>query len=204
MSESITADKILNKSQLDRFLKGLTNARNAALALDPKALKASTRRTVLDYYFFQVICNTGLRVSEACRLEVSELSDDYLIIPIHKSKNGKHNHVLFGNRTRKLLDELLAFRAPFVKADSPYLFGLNGKPPGRSWMHDLFKRYLAQFGLPTHFSIHCLRHTYATRCLSEGLDLKFVQSNLRHENLATTSKYLHLTDEARAKVKSLF
>ncbi|MDG2571043.1 tyrosine-type recombinase/integrase, partial [Vibrio parahaemolyticus] len=47
----------------------------------------------------------------------------------------------------------------------------------------------------TDFRFHDNRHTAATRLLRSSGNLKLVQKLLRHEDIATTTKYAHVTDE---------
>ena len=48
------------------------------------------------------------------------------------------------------------------------------------------------------FRFHDLRHSYATLCLSEGVDIKTLQSNLGHHTPAfTMEQYGHCTDEMK-------
>lgn len=46
-------------------------------------------------------------------------------------------------------------------------------------------------------SPHWLRHTAATHQADAGSDLRFIQKNLRHASLETTSLYLHAEDDER-------
>lgn len=61
-----------------------------------------------------------------------------------------------------------------------------------------FAEFLERNGIK-HLKLHCLRHTSATLLLYNGTDLKTVQEHLGHADIATTSLYLHLVDQADAE-----
>ena len=51
-----------------------------------------------------------------------------------------------------------------------------------------------------HFTPHCLRHTFATRCLEANVPLKTVSSLLGHTQLQlTTDLYMHVTQDSLVK-----
>jgi integrase/recombinase XerC len=53
-----------------------------------------------------------------------------------------------------------------------------------------FKRNASRAGLPSHYSIHCLRHTYASHLYKAGdYNLRLVQKQLGHSNSRTTEVY---------------
>jgi site-specific recombinase XerD len=74
--------------------------------------------------------------------------------------------------------------------------------------HIVFKRILEHAGLPTaRFSIHHLRHTFATLLLQAShnkVDLRTLHELLGHERLATTSMYTHVDLEQKKKAIQSF
>jgi integrase/recombinase XerC len=58
-----------------------------------------------------------------------------------------------------------------------------------------FKRTAARAGLPSHYSIHCLRHTYACELYrASGYNLRLVQKQLGHAHIATTQVYADVVE----------
>ena len=54
----------------------------------------------------------------------------------------------------------------------------------------VFKQWARRAGLPSYYSIHTLRHTYATSLYkASGYNLRMVQQQLGHSNISTTSVY---------------
>jgi integrase/recombinase XerD len=60
----------------------------------------------------------------------------------------------------------------------------------RFGMGRVFKQWAARAGLPSNYSIHSLRHTYATNLYkASGYNLRLVQQQLGHSSVSTTSVY---------------
>jgi integrase/recombinase XerC len=202
----VTADKLLSEPQLNRFLKRLRSEKDKSVSSIQSSVMPLPKevRTVMDYFLFTLIANTGLRISEALNLRWSDIHDDFLVVRQDVSKNGKKGSVYFGTKTKALLNELKKSKPAITSDVTDFLFSVKGKVATRCYMHVRFKFWLHQTDLPSTLSIHSLRHTYGTQCLDKGLSLTFVRDNLRHSNISITSQYLHLTQESRDRVKNLF
>ena len=63
---------------------------------------------------------------------------------------------------------------------------LDGTPLDRANVEKAFKRALKEAGLALHFSPHCLRHTYASQLLQDGVSPAYVQEQLGHSSIKLT------------------
>ncbi len=79
---------------------------------------------------------------------------------------------------------------PTVRSES----GKGGAIEPRSFRLQ-FARYVEAAGLPGWATPHVVRHSYATNFLNGGGNIRTLQIILGHSSLATTEKYLHVTDK---------
>lgn len=160
-------------------------------ALDPDALAAyyaaveavaEPVRTLL-----LLLPRSGLRISEACKLRRSEVTErnGRFVLRI-RGKGDKPRVVPLGEAGTALLRDYLASGA----AGDDFLFPGRGGPITPGAVRKVTRRLRDEQGLP-ELSPHVLRHTYATALLAEGLDVRSLQALMGHESVATTMRYLH-------------
>ncbi len=58
-----------------------------------------------------------------------------------------------------------------------------------------FKRYIRRAGFSERLRFHSLRHTYASWLAQRGISIKAIQELMRHKNLSTTMRYMHLSPD---------
>ncbi len=150
----------------------------------------------------------GLRVSEACSLQLSDVPlGDEPYIRVRGGKGGKDRIVPLNGRAAAILDDYVGIRGQFANSDeSNALFlGTRGEPISRKMIPKMLNTQ-AKVVLPNiHVHPHVFRHSFATHLIQRGVNVKIVQELLGHANLATTSIYLHIADrEKRAAVEALY
>ena len=71
-------------------------------------------------------------------------------------------------------------------------------------MGNVLKDAAKSAGIHRRVHLHMLRHSFATHCLKQGTDIRYVQVLLGHFNLKTTERYTHLITVGMKKLKSPF
>jgi len=176
MSGERTEIKYLNRAQTEGLFAVIADARDRAL--------------------FAVIYHYGLRVSEAALLKVEDVDLARGRIRIHRLKGGHGGERPLFRNTARVLGAYLTVRLPTGTA----LFTGRQGNLTRGRIQQLFRRYAQKAGLPSSFTVRCLRHSIATHLLEAGYGIEFVQDHLGHVNIQNTLIYARLTDRRREEV----
>jgi len=138
--------------------------------------------------------STAMRRAELCRLKVSDIDSQRMMIRIAQGKGGRDREVPLSPTLLRTLRVYWRWMQP-----KTYLF------PGtvKGWRADvpisvntvwLACHQAAQAaGITKRFSPHSLRHSCATHWLEAGTDLRTIQLLLGHSTLEHTLVYLHLS-----------
>ena len=147
-----------------------------------------------DKAIVEMLYSCGIRVSELCDLETSNLFIDDDLIRV-MGKGSKERLLPIGGRAKRLLDDyLIHSRHKLIKktSSSSVFVSRNGKPLTRAMINNILKKWALKSGITKPVSPHTLRHSFATHLLEGGADLRFVQALLGHSDITTTQIYTHL------------
>jgi site-specific recombinase XerD len=150
--------------------------------------------------FLMTVYGAGLRVSEACHLQIKHLEGERGLIRVELGKGAKDRYTLLSDR---LLGELRAywkiFRPPV------WLFTMArdvNRPLDAREAQKFFYAAVERAGLPHKGGIHILRHSFATHLLEAGVEVTIVQRLLGHARLEHTAVYLHVRQERVQQTRS--
>lgn len=184
--------------KLDRPLPRVLKAEDAArlCALPPADDPIGAR----DRAVIELLYGSGLRVSEACALDVDDLDLDLRTV-IVTGKGRKERRLPLSPPAATALDAYLADARPELLARggtgphhaAVFVNARGARLSPRSVRAALSKYARAEGWAP--LSPHALRHSFATHLLDGGADLRSVQELLGHENLQTTQIYTHVSTE---------
>jgi integrase/recombinase XerD len=154
-----------------------------------------------DRAMLEVLYASGLRVSELCGLERSNISLEQGVVRV-LGKGSKERLVPLGDEARQWLQRYFQEARPELpdprgKSVFP---GRSGAPMTRQAFWHRLKQIAQIAGIHSDLSPHTLRHAFATHLVNHGADLRVVQLLLGHEDLSTTQIYTHV---ARERLKQL-
>jgi integrase/recombinase XerC len=159
---------------------------------------AEAGELALERAIFEIIYGAGLRVSEACGLDVGDVEGegDGAFVRVRQGKGRKDRIVPVGSKARAALARYMPHRlARLPKSGGDVAHALfvsrRGMRLGPRAVRRLLARRERATGTPP-VSPHALRHSFATHLLGEGADLRAIQEMLGHASLRTTQRYAHV------------
>lgn len=166
------------------------------LAACPETIEGRRNRALV-----ALLADSGLRVSEALRLRVEDFNLATGTLIVRGGKGAKDGPGFFGGTTAALSRAWLSARTQAGAEDFVFCDRL-GRPLTRYAGLRILHRLSVRAGLPRKVGPHALRHYAATSILRRTGDLELVRRVLRHESLAMTLRYAHLTGlEVAAKYR---
>ena len=162
---------------------------------------------------------TGLRIGEICALQWKDISLEYSMITVRQTifriqeyRTAESGNGTEGARTRIVLSSpksdssrrkipiagaLLNYLKPYRSAPDCYLLtGTENYIDPRTF-YGQYRRFLKECGIGP-YNYHALRHTFATRCVEGGADIKSLSEILGHADVSVTlGRYVHPSMEQK-------
>ena len=138
-----------------------------------------------------LLYSSGMRLSEIAKLKITDIDSKNMRIKVVQGKGAKDRFTIL---SQQVLLELRAYYLVY----RPQIYLFNGSKPGspmslRNIQH-LVQKWMAVTGLNNNdYTVHTIRHSFATHLVDNGTDLHTVKELLGHSNLQTTMRYLHFT-----------
>lgn len=140
----------------------------------------------------------GLRVSEVVQLRVSDIDCAERTIHLKHAKGNKDRMTMLPEKIQSDLQEMVK-----GKSAEEYVFAsLRGGQLTTRTAQKIFEHALSRTGILKPATFHSLRHSFATHLLENGVDTRYVQALLGHQNIRTTQLYTQVTNPALKMIKS--
>lgn len=186
--------KFLSQEEVNRLLETARKRAEVAIAQGNKV-------AVRDCFIVDLALSTGLRVAEIADLKCKDifLRERFCALLVRNGKGGKKRLVRFNRAFKKHYEEYLLWKQsvgePTGPSDPLFLSSNTGGHMTTRAIGKAFKRTAARAGVPFHYSIHCLRHTYACELYrASGYNLRLVQKQLGHAHISTTQVYADVVE----------
>ena len=170
---------VLNRNEVQRLIE-------APRSLKHRALLAMTY-------------GSGLRVSEVVRVRIADVDRSRLTLRVEQGKGRQDRYTVLSMSALKLLEELW-------RKERPTEFFFMGpdrlRPICTATAQAVYYTALRRSGVRRVGGIHVLRHCFATHLMESGVDVYTIKRWMGHRALVTTGRYMHVTAEHMARVKS--
>jgi len=162
---------VLAPDEVQRFLDQVTGVKHRAVLL--------------------TCYGSGLRISEAVSLKLSDIDSRRMLIRVEHGKGGKDRYTMLS----ACLLEILRAYCRILRPAGPWLF-----PSWRPHLHltagavqTVCREAWQRSGLRKRVTPHMLRHSFATHLLERGVDTRVIQALLGHSRIDTTARYVAVT-----------
>jgi len=168
--KSSTLPPVMSVEEVRRLIDGVSNIKH---------------RTII-----MLLYSTGMRLSEIAKLKIADIDSKNMRIKIVQGKGAKDRFTIL---SKQVLLELRAYYVIYKPTE--YLF--NGYRPGKPMsarnIEHLVQKAIINIGLASkHYTVHTIRHSFATHLVDNGADLHTVKELLGHTSLQTTMRYITL------------
>ena len=152
-------------------------------------------RTILELLYA-----TGMRISELSDLNFENLNLEENEIKVF-GKGSKERIVLVSERAKKFLEtyiktvRYLIFKTDDIRQNDPVFINKTGYRLQPQSVRGAIRGLVEKIELPKHVTPHVFRHSFATKLLENGADLRVVQELLGHSSISNTQIYTHVSTE---------
>lgn len=162
----------------------------------PEVLSGSEVKSLLDAVYsinhralLMTMYASGLRIMEACRLQVTDIDSARMLIHVHSGKGKKDRYALLAKRQLECLREYFRQARPVT-----WLFPGQTREGHISYhrVREAFRAAAKRAGITKKITPHILRHCFATHLVESGVDISIVKEFLGHSSIQTTQIYTHL------------
>jgi len=140
-----------------------------------------------------LLYSTGMRLGEIASLKIADVDSKLMRIKVVEGKGKKDRFV-------PLSEQMLLQLRDYYRQYKPAIYLFNGAGSGKKYacrtIQHIMQTTLAKIGLQhKNYSVHTIRHSFATHLVDNGADLQLVQELMGHHHLAQTTQYLHLSSK---------
>ena len=167
-------------------------------AMDPEDVEEllAVKGNVRNRAMILVLLRTGMRIGELLNTRVADVQmEEQKILIYEGEKNQRGRVVYFSEDAKEALQAWLNKRDQRIEL---IFYGYKGRGLSYQAARMMFVKYLEKAGL-THkgYTLHCLRHTYATELLNARMPLECLEKLMGHSRLEVTRRYAVLTDKTK-------
>ncbi len=159
-----------------------------------KKISGHSMKSLRDRAILELLYSTGIRSNELCNIHIEDVGLAERTLYVRKGKYDGERYLPFGEPALYWLTRYMEKARPLIcENDSGVLFvSLYGRKLSPHTLREIILYCMRKAKLERKITSHTFRHSCATHMLKGGADIRYVQMQLGHRNLATTQKYLKI------------
>ena len=146
-----------------------------------------------------LIYSCGLRRGELLNLKLSHLDSKRRTLSVINGKGQK-------DRVLPVSEKMMLIIIKYYKMYKPTIYLIEGQVKGQKYsetsLENIFHKYLGMICKNHKYTLHCLRHSYATHLLESGVNLRYIQELLGHKSCKTTEIYTHVSTHSLSTIRN--
>jgi len=146
--------------------------------------------------------SSGLRVSEVIHLHYNDISRTNMQILVRNTKNRMDRYTILSKRNLSLLTEYWFQKGKPCEILFPNKF--TGGYLTVSTIEQVMRRSVTTAELECNYTLHSLRHSFATHLMENGVEQRNIQALLGHRDPKSTEVYLHVSNKSLMGIQSPF
>ena len=147
---------------------------------------------------FATMYSSGMRVSEVIHLHYDDISRSNMQIHVRDTKNRMDRYTILSKRCLDILTQYWFEKGRPRGILFPNKF--TGNYLTVSTLEQVMRRAVSAAELPKKATPHCLRHSFATHLMEQGVERQNIQALLGHRDPKSTEVYLHVSNKSRVRL----
>ena len=220
--DSAVENELLAKNPVTKSVKcksGKESKAMRALTISEQKLFLKTIKGTSNYNQYALLLQTGLRTGEMIGLRWADVDFEKRLLHIRRTMEYRHSigdwrvgepktkssvrDIPLTQEAINILknqkEKLLSMNIESTAFPDNVFLCKDGTPTKNSTYDSKLFYYCDKAGIE-RFSMHVLRHTFATRCIENGMRPKTLQMILGHSNIGVTMNlYVHVTEDEKTK-----
>lgn len=184
--EPVILPKTIPLHTVEYLLKFIYNQQNNAKT------KFQRKNAIRDAAICELLFSTGIRISELCSLNLTDVNLQDGIILIY-GKGSKERRLQLGNQD--VINALENYKSEFsaeIASCHNFFANQSGKPLSDQAVRRMITKYTKLAAIELHITPHMFRHTFATSLLDADVDIRYIQEMLGHSSINITEIYTHV------------
>lgn len=185
----------LKVPDINKYILYLVNEKKISVSQQNMRILAQISN-IKHHCMISLVYSAGLRRSELLNLTPQDINSETMSVRIM----GKGKKCCYSLLSPKLLEEL----RHYFREYRPQKWLFEGETPGEQYSASALVKVLKEAahraGIKHRVHVHMLRHSFATHLLEQGTDLHTIQELLGHNDIKTTTIYLHVSSAHKAKI----